>query len=228
MDYVATYELQKKLLYLRQNKIITDTFLFVEHEPVITSGMTANQGNIKVDDQFLNENNVSICRINRGGDVTFHGPGQLVGYPIFDLRDHGRSIREFIFNLEEVFIRYLGEVYNVKASRNKEHKGVWIENDKIVAVGLEIKKWVSMHGFAFNINTDLRYFEWIIPCGIRDKGVTSLEKVTHRNIPLDEIREGLYPYISQVFGVTIDGLAKSEFLEETELLYKKEFIGVDN
>ena len=118
---------------------------------------------------------VKISRVNRGGEITYHGPGQIVCYVICKIK--GRSIKELVYNLEEVTIRMLGDNFNIKSKRHNEHRGVWIGNNKITAIGLEIKKSVTMHGFAFNLNTDLKYYDLIVPCGITEMGVTSLAKV---------------------------------------------------
>ena len=135
--------------------------------------------------------------------MTYHGPGQIVGYPIFDLKKHGRDIKQFVWNIEEVFIRMLKEQFNIEAHREgKEYTGVWVGKDKITAIGISVKKWVTMHGFAFNVNTNLDHFDWIVPCGLNDRGVTSLQKLVGKHMDFDEIMELTADYFCKIFNMT--------------------------
>ncbi|HEX3044910.1 MAG TPA: lipoyl(octanoyl) transferase LipB [Bacillota bacterium] len=177
MDYKEALSFQEKALSLRQQGRIGDLLLLVEHPPVLTLGRRGKYHNILLPLDELKKNGINIYEVNRGGDVTYHGPGQLVGYPVMDLNQHGADIKSFIWNMEEVFIRLLKEKYQITADRDeKKYTGVWIENRKITALGIAVHRWVTMHGFAFNINTDLSHFQWINPCGITDKGVASIRK----------------------------------------------------
>ncbi len=179
VGYKEALKLQEHLRDLRAADKVKDTLLLLEHNNVITIGRRGKYSNIKIPISFLEKEKVDIHEVTRGGDVTYHGPGQLVGYLIFDLRDHGRNIRDFVWNIQEVFIRMLKNHFHIESSRGEGlYTGVWVGNEKITAIGLSVKRWVTMHGFAFNINTDLDNYKWINPCGITDKGVTSLEKIT--------------------------------------------------
>jgi lipoyl(octanoyl) transferase len=180
VDYSIALELQQTLVGLVKDKRITHTLLLLEHPPVITLGRNAGEQNIVASREFLAANGVELHETNRGGDVTFHGPGQLVGYPIFDLRAFEPRIGavDFVRKLEEVLIRTCGDL-GVVTERIPGLTGVWTQNDppgKIAAIGVHISRAVTSHGFALNVNTNLDYFKLIIPCGISDKPVTSLEQ----------------------------------------------------
>ncbi len=222
MDYKEVYDLQKKALGLRQKNLIGDTLLLVEHDSVITSGIRGASNHILVTDQFLEDMHVPVYEIRRGGDVTYHGPGQIVGYPIIDLKNHGKDIRSFVSKVEEIFIKLLKDHYNITANRDPLHPGVWVEDNKITAVGFEIKRWVTMHGFAFNVNTKMDEFDWIVPCGIREKGVTSLQQIIGRAEDENQIREWIIHYFSELFNVKTHNMDKQEFLANMEKL----FIGI--
>ena len=199
MEYGPAWDLQKELVEKRREGLIPDTLLLVEHPPVITMGRRAGEADILKTADFLKQAGVGVFTIERGGEATYHGPGQIVGYTIIDLREHF-DIREFIDKLEEVFIGLLDEEFSIKAERVPEHRGVWVGNEKITAIGIAIKRRVTMHGFAFNVNTDLSPFTWIVPCGITDRGVTSLEKLLKRTLDLEMIEELVVRYFSAVFG----------------------------
>ncbi len=166
-----------------------DTLLFVEHPHVYTLGKSGDFGNLLADDERLKAIGAEFYRTNRGGDITYHGPGQLVGYPILDLDEHFTDIHRYLRTLEEVIIATLAD-YGLSGDRSPGETGVWLDVGtpfarKICAMGVRASRWVTMHGWAFNLNTDLRYFEYIIPCGIKDKAVTSLQRELGR--PIDEV-----------------------------------------
>ena len=166
-----------------------DTLLFVEHPHVYTLGKSGDFGNLLADDERLKSIGAEFYRTNRGGDITYHGPGQLVGYPILDLDEHFTDIHRYLRTLEEVIIATLAD-YGLSGDRSPGETGVWLDVGtpfarKICAMGVRASRWVTMHGWAFNLNTDLRYFEYIIPCGIKDKAVTSLQRELGR--PIDEV-----------------------------------------
>ena len=167
--YNVVWELQKKLHLQRTQSKIGDTILFVEHDHVYTFGKNADKNYLLETDI----NNVDVIQIDRGGEVTYHGPGQLVCYPILNLHDYKLSISWYMRSLEEVIIRYLKQ-YQINAHRKQGYTGVWIYDQKICALGVRLSKWVTMHGFALNIKPDMHYFDRIIPCGIFEYGVTSL------------------------------------------------------
>ena len=166
-----------------------DTLLFVEHPHVYTLGKSGDFGNLLADDERLKSIGAEFYRTNRGGDITYHGPGQLVGYPILDLDEYFTDIHRYLRTLEEVIIATLAD-YGLSGDRSPSETGVWLDVGtpfarKICAMGVRASRWVTMHGWAFNLNTDLRYFEYIIPCGIKDKAVTSLQRELGR--PIDEV-----------------------------------------
>jgi len=192
--YQQTWDLQKKLQSRRIKNEIEDTVLLVEHEPVYTFGKNA-------DDNHLLQNypdDVQVFHIERGGDVTFHGPGQLVGYPIIDLHNYKMSISWFMRSLEDVIINTLMH-YGIAANRKEGLTGVWVKDEKIAALGVRISRWVTMHGFALNVNTQLHYYDSIIPCGIFEYGVTSMEKVLNKEIDMDEVKHVLIEQFQNVF-----------------------------
>lgn len=201
MDYKEALSIQERLLKLRQQGLIEDTLLLLEHPPVLTMGVRSNRANILTPEEVLKAQGVNIYEVNRGGDVTYHGPGQIVGYPILDLNKHGRDIPDFFRKIEETFIQLLKEEYGITAGRNSKYPGVWVGDEKITAIGCAVKRWVTMHGFAFNVNTQLEHFLWINPCGITDKGVTSLQKILGYPQDLNKVNEQVARYLCKIFNL---------------------------
>lgn len=178
-------------------------FLFVEHPHVYTLGKSGDITNLLVSEQQLTERGAQFYRINRGGDITYHGPGQVVGYPILDLDNFFTDIHKYLRLLEEMIILTLSE-YGLQGERSKGETGVWLDVGtprarKICAMGVRASRWVTMHGFALNVNTDLSYFELMVPCGIRGKGVTSLSRELGRHIPMEEVKEKLKGHFLRLF-----------------------------
>ncbi|MEO7923942.1 MAG: lipoyl(octanoyl) transferase LipB [Chitinophagaceae bacterium] len=182
--------------------------LFVEHPPVYTLGKSGNKDNVLLGEDELKQRNIQFFDTNRGGDITFHGPAQLVGYPILDLERFYTDIGRYLRNLEEVILLTLAE-YGIIGARSKGETGVWIEpgiagkERKICAIGVRCSRWITMHGFAFNINTDLSYFDYIIPCGISNKQVTSLEKETGNKMDITEVKEKVKKNFEKVFDAVL-------------------------
>lgn len=176
-EYGQALEIQYELLAKRQRGEIEDTLVLVEHDPVITLGKNAAKENVRATAKQLEERGISVYDAGRGGDVTYHSYGQIVGYPIVDLKAKGMGVKSFVKTLEEIFIKLLRNEHDISAGRDEHHTGVWVGDDKIVAIGLAVKRGVTMHGFAFNVSTNLEHFDCIVPCGIRDRGVTSLQKL---------------------------------------------------
>ncbi len=178
--------------------------LFVEHPHVYTLGKSGHENYLLINEQELAKINASYYKINRGGDITYHGPGQLVVYPILDLDNFFTDVHKYLRHLEDVIILVLAD-YGLKASRYEGYTGVWLDADndakarKICAMGVRCSRWVTMHGLAFNINTDMTYFKYIIPCGIEDKAVTSLQQELNRTIDMKEIQQKFIKYFAQVF-----------------------------
>ncbi len=184
-----------------------DTLLFVEHPHVYTMGKSGDLGNLLADDERLKAINAEFFRTNRGGDITYHGPGQLVGYPILDLDEYFTDIHRYLRTLEEVIIAILAE-YGIQGDRSPGETGVWLDVGspfarKICAMGVRASRWVTMHGWAFNLNTDLRYFEYIIPCGIKDKAVTSLQRELGRRVDEAEVKALVAGHFARLFEVDL-------------------------
>lgn len=201
-DYGEALSLQENLLKLRQQGIINDLLLLLEHHPTLTLGAKADHSNIIAPESVLKANGVNIYKVNRGGDVTYHGPGQIVGYPIMDLKNFDRDALDFFRRIEETFIQLLKQEYGIAAGRNWDYPGVWVNGEKITAIGCSIKRWVTMHGFAFNVNTNLDHFRWINPCGT-GRGVTSLQKILGCSQDLDNLYKQVMEYFSAVFNVEL-------------------------
>ncbi|SUZ91127.1 uncharacterized protein METZ01_LOCUS43981 [marine metagenome] len=184
--YKKSWNFQKSLLKKRSNNEINDTLIFVEHEPVYTLGKNANENHIL--QNYPEE--IKTFHIERGGDVTYHGPGQLVGYPILDLREYKKSISWYMRTLEQIIIDTLSE-FNIQADRKNGLTGVWYKNEKIAALGVRVSKWITMHGFSLNINPDLNYYKSIIPCGIFEYGVTSMSKILNEEVDKELVKSAL-------------------------------------
>ena len=188
----------------RLKSATTNYLLFVEHPPVYTLGKTGHEENVLLGEHELKARGIQFVKTNRGGDITFHGPEQIVGYPILDLEKFGTDIGKYLRNLEEIIIRTLSE-YGIQGERSSGETGVWLDSGiigkerKIAAFGVRCSRWITMHGFAFNINTDLEYFEGIIPCGIKNKQVTSLARELNRQIDLLEVKKKLKSHFEDVF-----------------------------
>ncbi len=197
-NYKKTWDLQKLLHRLRVEKDIHDTLLIVEHDPVITIGKSGKESNIKMPEERLKEQGIDYYRIERGGDVTYHGPGQLVGYLIFNIRNGLTGIRPFIGCIEEAIIATLAE-FGINSYRHPKMIGVWTDRGKMCSIGIAVKRWVSFHGFALNVNTDLKDFELIIPCGIPDVTMVSMQSLLERKVDIDKVKNSLIDNIVKEF-----------------------------
>jgi len=198
IGYSQAYHLQRELLCQRVNDEITDTLLLLEHPPTITIGKSGKLENVLASQAQLAREGVSLFFVDRGGDVTYHGPGQLVAYPIIDLRNRGRDVYKYVRDLEEVIIRTLND-FGINARRDRNHAGVWVRGKEVAAIGLGISRWVSMHGFALNVNMDLEPFSLINPCGFCDRKATSISNLLSQDIPIETVAERLLIHFSQVF-----------------------------
>lgn len=221
VPYTKAFELQQDLLKMRTAGIIEDTLLLLEHKKVITIGNSGNTNNILVPRKYLEEKGFQVEHINRGGDVTYHGPGQLVGYFIFDIHNYGKGVKDFFFLLEEIFVHLMRESYGVEAHREKEYPGVWVGEEKLTALGCAIKRGISMHGFGYNVNTDLEDFNVITPCGIIGKGVTSLSKIMGEEQDMESAKKNLIMAIEEVFKISFKIEAEEKMLGEVDK-WKKE------
>jgi lipoyl(octanoyl) transferase len=204
VDYADGLELQKQLVEDRRAGRIGDTLLLLEHPPVITLGVKARgrQTNILASPERLTEAGVAVFETGRGGDVTYHGPGQLVGYPIFDLQPDRCDVHRYVRDLEEALILAAADV-GVSGTRVRGLTGVWAgpagREEKLAAIGVRISRWITSHGFALNVAPDLDHFGLIVPCGIADRGITSLEQLLGRSVAMDEVQESVVRGFRQVF-----------------------------
>ena len=212
--YRPVLKLQERYVALRKDGEIGDTIILVEHLPVYTLGRRADEGNVIASAGQLARWNIEIVRTGRGGDVTYHGPGQLVGYPIINLSEIGKGAGWYVDRLEEAIIRTL-KLFLIEANRDTINRGVWIGKRKIAAIGVRISRWVTMHGFALNVTTNLEHYTGIIPCGIQDCGITSIEKLG-RNAGMDEVKTRFLSVFQEGFGYTT--LQKDERIEHDSVL----------
>jgi lipoyl(octanoyl) transferase len=198
LPYREAWALQRSLVERRKADQIADTLLLLEHDPVVTLGRDGRRDHLKQDTAFLSAQGVELVESDRGGDVTFHGPGQVVGYPIIDLRPDCKDVRRYVRRLEQTMIDTVAE-YGLLAERIASAPGVWLGSPdrKIGAIGARISRWVTHHGFALNVNTDLDYFDLIVPCGISDKSVTSMSKEVGHRLSMIEVMERLAHHLSQ-------------------------------
>ena len=200
ISYADGLELQKTLVEQRKTGAIPDQLLLLEHPPVITLGVKArnDRSHIVASTAALEAEGVDVFETGRGGDVTYHGPGQLVGYPILDLKPDRCDVHKYVRDLEEVMIR-TAAAFGVTAGRIEGLTGAWVGHDKLAAIGVRIARWVTSHGFAFNVNTTLDHFDFIVPCGISDKGVTSLQRLLGRPVSMDEVADACVREFRTVF-----------------------------
>ena len=200
LDYQQAFKLQDVLLQKRINGDIPDTLLLLEHPPTLTMGKSDDVRNLRVPESHLKAQGIATYSTDRGGSITWHGPGQLVGYPIIDLADRNKDLHRYIRDLEETIIQMLAG-FGIRSGRDKINIGVWVGREKIAAIGVRIRKWVTKHGFAVNVNSDLTHFSLINPCGITGRGVTSMARVLGRDVPMADVRTAVIDAMGAVFGV---------------------------
>jgi lipoyl(octanoyl) transferase len=201
VDYQAALDLQKQLVDERKQGGISDQLLLLEHPHVITLGARNHnsRSNVLETPEALARKGVALFETGRGGDVTYHGPGQLVGYPILELPKDRRDVHRYVRDLEEVLIQAVSD-FGITAVRIPGLTGIWVDDRKLAAIGVRISRWVTSHGFALNVSTDLSRFELIVPCGIADKGVTSMDRLLGRPAPMDEVADSVVRAFQGVFG----------------------------
>lgn len=210
-DYEKIWRLQTLLHEMRFRGEIGDVLIFTEHEHVYTIGKAGDESDLRVSEIFLKKMGVKVYKIDRGGKITYHGPGQIVGYPIFKLDDLGFDVHSYLRALEEVIISTL-EDYGIKGGRKTGLTGVWVGDEKIASIGIKVSRWVTMHGFALNVNTDLSFFDFIFPCGFKDVSMTSMKKVIGFEVAFDEVKRNLRGKFERVFGL--------EFVENEKDFFK--------
>jgi lipoate-protein ligase B len=223
MPYAHACELQRRVVEARKNGAIPDVLLLCEHPHVITLGRNGQRAHLRASGQLLEQMNVEFSDTDRGGDITYHGPGQLVGYPILDLAEHRRDVRWFVEQLEEIMIRATAD-FGIAANRIADKHGIWVEtprgDEKLAALGVHLSRWVTSHGFAYNVSTDLRYFDLIVPCGIAGKRATSLESVLGRAVSSGEVRTRLVAHFAEVFSRELQPISIGELLEALEAKFR--------
>jgi lipoyl(octanoyl) transferase len=234
IPYAEAWELQKRVVAARKANAIDDVLLFCEHPHVITLGRSGNRANLLAGESILRQKGVEYFETTRGGDITYHGPGQIVGYPILNLAAIRRDVVWYLRSLEEAMIRASADL-GIAARREPGKTGIWVDTqeriatqsspsasskeetaEKLAAIGVHISRWVTSHGFAYNVATDLRYFELIVPCGIADCKATSLEKLLQRNVSLAEIKPLLAKHVDEVFGLAVRTTQPAELLAKLE------------
>jgi len=221
MGYAEAYALQKRVVVARKADAIGDVLLLCEHPPVITQGRNGKREHLLVSENVLRQKNVEFYETSRGGDVTYHGPGQLVGYPILNLGGIRKDVVWYVRMLEEVMIRTTAE-FGIEAYRVEGKTGIWVKvadgpEEKLGAIGVHISRWVTSHGFAYNVSTDLRSFDLIVPCGIVGRKATSLEKLLRRTVKRNEVAPRITRHFVEVFGLQRKAGSKEELLGMLEL-----------
>ena len=214
VKYGESWQLQNNLVATRIASEIPDTILFLQHFPTITIGTSGKEGDIVVSEDLLDDEGISVFHTDRGGGVTYHGPGQVVGYPIFNLKTKGKGIHQYVRDLEEVIIRTL-DAFSIPAHIDPQYPGVWVGQDKICALGIRVARWVTKHGFALNVNTNLKHFTYIIPCGITGRQATSMSQLLGHDIPLKDVTSCILEQCAEVFNIEV----KQESVEELSQYY---------
>src|ERR1700689_2376928 len=214
ISYAAAYALQQQVVAARKRGDLPDVLLLCEHPHVITLGRNGKTANLRASDRLRAQMNVDFCETDRGGDITYHGPGQIVGYPILDLTEHRRDVRWYVQLLEEMMIRTSAE-FGIVARRVEGRHGLWVDTaadqeEKLAAIGVHLSRWVTSHGFAYNVSTDLRYFDLIVPCGIAGKRAISLERALGRHLDSEEVRRNFILHFGEAFERTMISVSASE------------------
>jgi lipoyl(octanoyl) transferase len=212
--YAPACELQQRAVAARKCGAIPDILFLCEHPHVITLGRNGKPENLRANQRVLQQMNVEFHPTDRGGDITYHGPGQIIGYPILDLTAHRRDVRWYVQLLEETMIRATQD-FGIEAHRIEGLHGIWLDTnsgpEKLAALGVHLSRWVTSHGFAYNVSTDLRYFDLIVPCGITDKRATSLERALGREVDKAQVAAGLARHFGEVFNRKIIDVSREEF-----------------
>jgi lipoyl(octanoyl) transferase len=217
LPYGPACALQARLVDARKAGAIPDVLLLCEHPHVITLGRNGRREHLRASERLLSQMSVTFHETNRGGDITYHGPGQIVGYAILDLVQHRRDVRWYVSHLEEVMIRASAD-FGVSARRVADRHGIWVDTtsgeEKLAALGVHLSRWVTSHGFAYNVATDLRYFDLIVPCGIAGKRATSLERVLDRAVSREEVTPKLISHFGDVFGYEMTAVSRATLDEK--------------
>jgi lipoyl(octanoyl) transferase len=219
IGYPEASELQKRVVAARKAGAIEDVLLFCEHPHVLTLGRSGKRSNLLASESVLRQKGVQCFETSRGGDITYHGPGQIIGYPILNLGAIRRDVVWYVRTLEQAMIRATAR-FGIAARPEAGKTGIWVGEDnqaeKLAAIGVHISRWVTSHGFAYNVATDLRYFELIVPCGIAGRKATSLEKLLGRRVGLEEVKPWLAKHLGELFGLEMRAAAREDLLERLE------------
>jgi len=202
VEYTKAQQLQDKLVQERFLHNIPDVLLFLQHPPVLTIGASGGEQHITVSRDTLVKQGITVLPADRGGNITCHGPGQLVGYPIFNLSNKGRDLHQYMRNLEEIIITTLHD-FSIPAHRVPGYTGVWVGEEKICAMGIKVTHWITKHGFAININNDLEHFSFIHPCGIADRGITSMSQLLGHQVMIEEVKARISHHFSVIFNLNV-------------------------
>ncbi len=205
MAYEPAWELQRQTGARVREGRLPDVVMLVEHPPVYTLGRAARGSHVNLvwDTRTREQQGISFVEVDRGGDITYHGPGQIVGYPILDLNRFGRDLHQYLRNLEEALIRTLHD-FHIDADRMPPHTGVWVGDEKIAAIGVKANRWITQHGFALNVDPNLDHFRGIIPCGIHDKGVTSMARLLGHSLSLEEVKPAVIHHLEEVLELSLE------------------------
>jgi lipoyl(octanoyl) transferase len=216
LGYAEAWELQKRIVAARKANAIEDVLLLCEHAHVITLGRNGKRENLLASEHVLRQKGVELHATDRGGDITYHGPGQIIGYPILNLSAIRRDVVWYVRMLEEAMIRATAE-FGITAGREPGKTGVWVNSghadEKLAAIGVHLSRWVTSHGFAYNVSTDLRYFDLIVPCGIRDRQATSLEKLLGHSVDGKEVAPRIARHLGELFGLKMKEATRRGLLE---------------
>ena len=212
IDFDQAWRIQKQLFELRRSDQIKDIILLCEHPHTITLGKSGSQENLLITTDDLADQSINYVEIDRGGDITYHGPGQLVAYPIINLNNYFRDAHKYLRFLEDVIIKLLA-IYQIEGGRIDGLTGVWVGNSKICAIGVKISRWITMHGLAFNVSTDLNYFQKIVPCGISDKSVCNLSELIGKQLQLSEVSSKMIDCFETTFDISCQPIEKNELIK---------------
>ena len=210
VPYDEGLELQHRIVEARKAGQLDDVLILLEHPPVITLGRQADESNIIAAPAFLDELGVQVRRVERGGDVTYHGPGQLMGYPILNLRNHRKDVGWYVRSLQEVLVSALADFGIDAEARTGSDTGVWVGNDKIVAIGARIEEWVSYHGFALYVDPIMSHFDLIVPCGLRDRGITAMRQLIGESVDMEAVRRLVAKHFAVVFDVDLEPVTMAD------------------
>ncbi len=209
VPYAQALDLQHRIVNARKRGDLNDILILLEHPPVFTLGRNANDSNILASRDFLQQQGIEVFRVERGGDVTYHGPRQLVGYPILDLHNFRQDVGWYVRSLEQTLIRAVSD-FGIQGRRIEKLVGVWVDDAKIAQIGARIENWITYHGFALNVDPNMAHFDLIVPCGISDKAVTSMARVLNRTVAMRDVRQRAAARFAEVFGAELMNISREE------------------